>query len=37
MNEDMLEIMMGKYLDGQITHSEQQVLEAELENNFRAK
>jgi len=37
MNEDMLEIMIGKYLDGQITHSEQQVLEAELDNNFRAK
>jgi anti-sigma factor RsiW len=37
MKEDMLEIMIGKYLDGQITHSEQQVLEAELDNNFRAK
>ena len=37
MKEDMLEIMIGKYLDGQITPSEQRVLEAELDNNFEAK
>ena len=37
MKEDMLEIMIGKYLDGQITPSEQRVLEAELDSNFEAK
>ncbi len=37
MKEDMLEIMIGKYLDGQITPGEQRVLEAELDNNFQAK
>jgi hypothetical protein len=37
MKEDMLEIMIGKYLDGQITPSEQRVLEVELDSNFEAK
>jgi hypothetical protein len=37
MKEDMLEIMIGKYLDGQITPGEQRALEAELDSNFEAK
>jgi len=30
MNQEMLEILIGKYLDGEITPSEQQILEAQL-------
>lgn len=37
MNEQMLEILMGKYLDSEITASEQQILEAELQKNSQAK
>ncbi len=37
MNEDMLEIMIGKYLDGQISPNEQCLLEAELENNLQSR
>lgn len=37
MNEDMLEIMIGKYLDGQITPNEKRLLEAELDNNLQSR
>ncbi len=37
MKEEMLEIMIGKYLDDQITPGEQRALEAELDSNFEAK
>jgi hypothetical protein len=36
-NEETLEIMIGKYLDGEITTSEQRVLEAELNRNPQAE
>jgi hypothetical protein len=34
---EMLEILIGKFLDGEITPSEQRMLEAELEQNPQAK
>ena len=37
MNLEMLEILIGKYLDGEITPSEQQILEAELNRNPEAE
>jgi len=37
MNQEMLEILIGKYLDGEITPSEQQILEAELNKDPRAE
>ena len=37
MNLEMLEILIGKYLDGEITPSEQQILEAELDKDPRAE
>ena len=37
MTQEMLEILIGKYLDGEITPSEQRMLEAELERNPQAK
>jgi anti-sigma factor RsiW len=37
MNEEMLEILIGKYLDGEITPSEQQILEAQLNRNPQAE
>ena len=37
MAQEMLEIMMGKHLDGEITPSEQRLLEAELDRNPQAK
>src|SRR4030042_856793 len=37
MKEDVLEIMIGKYIDGQITPIEKQDLQAELNRNFEAK
>jgi hypothetical protein len=37
MTQEMLEIMIGKYLDGEITPSEQHLLEAELDKNPQAK
>ncbi|MBN2181084.1 MAG: hypothetical protein JW715_04160 [Sedimentisphaerales bacterium] len=37
MNQEMLEILIGKYLDGEITPSEQQILEAELNRNPQAE
>lgn len=37
MTDEMLEIMMGKSLDGEITPSEQRLLEAELDKNPQAK
>lgn len=37
MTEEMLEILIGKYLDGEITPSEQRILEAELERDPQAK
>jgi anti-sigma factor RsiW len=37
MTEDMLEMLIGKYLDGEIAPDEQHMLEAELDNNFRAR
>ena len=33
MTEEMLEVLIGKYLDGEITPSEQRILEAELDRN----
>ena len=37
MTQEMLEILIGKYLDGEITPSEQQILQAELDSNPQAK
>ncbi|MHC4118894.1 MAG: anti-sigma factor family protein [Planctomycetota bacterium] len=37
MTQEMLEIMIGKYLDGEITPSEQRLLEAQLDKDPRAK
>ena len=37
MKQEMLEILIGKYLDGEITPSEQQILQKELERNPQAK
>lgn len=37
MTQEMLEIMIGKYLDGEITPSEQRVLEAELDRDTHAQ
>jgi len=37
MTQEMLEIMIGKYLDGEITPSEQRLLEAELDRDPQAK
>ena len=33
MTEEILEVLIGKYLDGEITPSEQRMLEAELNRN----
>jgi len=35
--DEMLEILIGKHLDGEITPSEQRMLQAELDNNFQAR
>lgn len=37
MTQEMLEILIGKYLDGEITPSEQQILQTELDSNSTAK
>ena len=37
MKQEMLEILIGKYLDGEITPSEQQILQTELDSNPQAK
>ena len=37
MTQEMLEILIGKYLDGEITPSEQSILRAELERDIKAK
>ncbi len=37
MTQEMLEILIGKYLDGEITPSEQSMLEAELDRDAQAK
>ena len=37
MTQEMLEILIGKYLDGEITPSEQQILQTELDRNPQAK
>jgi len=37
MTQEMLEIMIGKYVDGEITPSEQRLLEAELDKDPQAK
>jgi len=37
MTQEMLEMMMGKHLDGEITPSEQRLLEAELDRDPQAK
>ena len=37
MTQEMLEILIGKYLDGEITPSEQQILQKRLGNNPHAK
>lgn len=37
MTQEMLEIMIGKYIDGEITPSEQRLLEAELDKDPQAK
>ena len=37
MTQEMLEILIGKYLDGEITPSEQQILQTELDCNPNAK
>jgi anti-sigma factor RsiW len=37
MTQEMLEIMIGKFLDGEITPSEQRLLEAELDRDPQAK
>ncbi|MHC4575000.1 MAG: anti-sigma factor family protein [Planctomycetota bacterium] len=36
MKSETLEILIGKYLDGEITPAEQRVLETELKNNPHA-
>ena len=37
MTEDMLEMLIGRYIDGEITPSEQGMLDATLENDARAR
>jgi len=37
MTQEMLEILIGKYIDGEITPSEQRILEAELDRDSHAK
>ncbi|OHB63705.1 MAG: hypothetical protein A2168_07360 [Planctomycetes bacterium RBG_13_50_24] len=37
MTQEMLEILIGKYLDGEITPSEQHILQTELDSNTHAK
>ncbi len=37
MNEEMLEIVIGKFLDSEITPAEQKLLDAELQSNPKAK
>ena len=37
MNQELLEILIGKYLDGEITPSEQQILEAQLDKDPKAE
>jgi len=37
MTQEMLEILIGKYLDGEITPSEQQILQTELDRDPEAK
>lgn len=37
ITQEMLEILIGKYLDGEITPSEQCILESELQKNSQAK
>ncbi len=37
MTEEILEVLIGKYLDGEITPSEQRMLEAELDRNPEAE
>lgn len=37
MTQEMLEILIGKYLDGEITPSEQHILQTELERDPQAK
>jgi hypothetical protein len=37
MTQEMLEILIGKYLDGEITPSEQQILQKRLDNDPHAK
>ncbi len=37
MNQEMLEILIGKYLDGEITPSEQQILEVQLNQDPQAE
>jgi len=37
MTEEILEVLIGKYLDGEITPSEQRMLEAELNRNPKAE
>jgi hypothetical protein len=37
MNEEMLEILIGKFLDSEITPAEQKLLDAELQSNPKAK
>ena len=36
MTEEIFELLIGKYLDGEITPSEERLLEAELERNPKA-
>ena len=37
MNEQMLEILISKYIDSEITPAEQKMLDAELQNNPEAQ
>lgn len=37
MNEDMTELLIGKFLDGEITPAEQRLLEAEMRQNPQAR
>jgi len=37
MNQETLELLIGKYLDGEITPSEQRILQAELDRDSQAK
>jgi hypothetical protein len=37
VNEEMLEILIGKYLDSEITPAEQKLLDTELQSNLKAK